>query len=122
LDVGGFTISLVRSWLDHLAGWSWRLVPVNLGSRSRHRAPPQSVAACKSAASHHAPNVHPSQTAEERMAEHNANRDSAISDSLHPIVNMAIIGWVLMFVAAVWMFFASDPYAERGGREGPRPS
>jgi hypothetical protein len=45
------------------------------------------------------------------MAEHNANRDSAISDSLHPIVNMAIIGLVLMFVAAAWMFFGNDPYA-----------
>jgi hypothetical protein len=35
---------------------------------------------------------------------------SPISDSLHPLVNMAIIGLVLMFVAAVWIFFASDPY------------
>ena len=32
------------------------------------------------------------------------------SDSLHPFVNMAIIGLVMMFVAAVWLFFDSDPY------------
>ena len=44
------------------------------------------------------------------MAEHNANQDSPISDSLHPLVNMAIIGLVLMFVAAVWMFFDSGLY------------
>jgi Tripartite tricarboxylate transporter family receptor len=44
------------------------------------------------------------------MAEHNVNQDSPISDSLHPLVNMAIIGPVLMFVAAVWIFFDSDPY------------
>jgi len=44
------------------------------------------------------------------MAEHNANQDSPISDSLHPLVNMAIIGLVLMFAAAVWMFFDSGPY------------
>ena len=44
------------------------------------------------------------------MAERNDNQDSPISDSLHPLVNMAIIGLVLMFVAAVWMFFDSDPY------------
>jgi len=44
------------------------------------------------------------------MAEHNANQDSSISNSLHPLVNMAIIGLVLMFVSAVWMFFDSDPY------------
>ena len=44
------------------------------------------------------------------MAEHNANQDSPISNSLHPLVNMAIIGLVLMFVSAVWMFFDSDPY------------
>ena len=44
------------------------------------------------------------------MAKHNANQDSSISDSLHPFVNIAIIGLVLMFVAAVWMFFDSDPY------------
>jgi hypothetical protein len=44
------------------------------------------------------------------MTEHNANQDSKISDSLHPLVNMAIIGLVLMFVAAVWMFFDSGPY------------
>jgi hypothetical protein len=44
------------------------------------------------------------------LAEHNANQDSPISDSLHPLVNMAIIGLVLMFVAAVWMFFDSGPY------------
>ena len=44
------------------------------------------------------------------MAEHNANQGSPISDSLHPLVNMAIIGLVSMFVAAVWMFFDSDPY------------
>jgi ABC-type multidrug transport system fused ATPase/permease subunit len=36
------------------------------------------------------------------------NQDSPISDSL--LVNMAIIGVVLMFVAAVWIFFATDPY------------
>src|SRR5262245_4539241 len=35
---------------------------------------------------------------------------SPISDSLDPLVNMAIIGLVLMFVAAVWIFFAIDPY------------
>ena len=44
------------------------------------------------------------------MAEHNANQDSSISGSLHPLVNIAIIGLVLMFVAAVWMFFDSGPY------------
>jgi hypothetical protein len=45
------------------------------------------------------------------MAEHNnANQDSPISDSLHPLVNIAIIGLVSMFVAAVWMFFNSGPY------------
>jgi heme/copper-type cytochrome/quinol oxidase subunit 4 len=44
------------------------------------------------------------------MAEHYANQDSPISDSLHPVVNIAIIGLVLMFVAAVWMFFDSDRY------------
>jgi hypothetical protein len=44
------------------------------------------------------------------MVEHNANQDSPISNSLHPLVNMAIIGLVLMFVSAVWMFFDSDPY------------
>jgi hypothetical protein len=42
------------------------------------------------------------------MAENNAN--NPISDSLHPLVNLAIIGLVSMFVAAVWMFFDSDPY------------
>jgi membrane protein YdbS with pleckstrin-like domain len=47
---------------------------------------------------------------ESAMAEHNVNQDSPISDSLHPLVNMAIIGLVLMFVAAVWIFFAIDPY------------
>jgi hypothetical protein len=46
------------------------------------------------------------------MAEHDANQDSPISDGLHPLVNMAIIGFVSMFVAAMWMFFASDPYGE----------
>jgi len=44
------------------------------------------------------------------MTEHNANQDSTISASLHPLVNMAIIGLVSMFVAAVWMFFDSGPY------------
>jgi hypothetical protein len=44
------------------------------------------------------------------MAKRKANQDSPISDSLHPFVNMAIIGLVLMFVEAVWMFFDSDPY------------
>jgi hypothetical protein len=44
------------------------------------------------------------------MAEHKVNQDSPISNSLHPLVNMAIVGLVLMFVAAVWMFFDSDPY------------
>ena len=44
------------------------------------------------------------------MAEHNANQDGPISDSLHPLVNMAIIGAALMFVAAVWIFFDSGPY------------
>ena len=45
------------------------------------------------------------------MAEHvNANQDRPISDSLHPLVNMSIIGLVLMFVAAVWIFFDSGPY------------
>jgi hypothetical protein len=39
------------------------------------------------------------------MAEQNANH----SDSLHPVVNMSMIGFVLMFVAAMWMFFDSDP-------------
>jgi hypothetical protein len=46
------------------------------------------------------------------MAEHGAFQDSPISDSLHPLVHVAIIGLVLMFVAAMWMFFASDPYEE----------
>jgi hypothetical protein len=45
------------------------------------------------------------------MAEHsNAKQDRPISDSLHPLVNIAIIGLVLMFVAAVWVFFDSGPY------------
>jgi len=45
------------------------------------------------------------------MAEHvNANQESPTSDSLHPLVNIAIIGLVLMFVAAVWVFFDSGPY------------
>ena len=44
------------------------------------------------------------------MAERNANQNGPISDSLHPFVNIAIIGLVLMFVAAVWMFFDSDRY------------
>jgi hypothetical protein len=44
------------------------------------------------------------------VAERNANQDRRISDSLHPLVNLAIIGLVLMFVAAVWMFFDSDRY------------
>src|SRR5262249_9070300 len=44
------------------------------------------------------------------MTEKNANRASPISSNLHPAVNMAIIGLVSMFVAAVWMFFDSDPY------------
>jgi hypothetical protein len=44
------------------------------------------------------------------MAENNPNQYSAISENLHPVVNMAIIGLVSMFVAAVWMFFDSDPY------------
>jgi hypothetical protein len=44
------------------------------------------------------------------MAEHSAHQDRPISDSLHPLVNIAIIGLVLLFVAAMWMFFASDPY------------
>ena len=47
---------------------------------------------------------------EAAMAEKNANQGSSISDSLHPVVNLAIIGLVSMFVAAVWMFFDSDPY------------
>jgi hypothetical protein len=46
---------------------------------------------------------------ESAMAERNANQDSKISDSLHPLVNMAIIGLVSMFVAAVWIFF-DGPY------------
>ena len=40
------------------------------------------------------------------MAEQSANH----SDGLHPLVNMSIVGFVLMFVAAMWMFFDSDPY------------
>ena len=44
------------------------------------------------------------------MAEHNVNQHSPISDGLHPLVNVAIIGLVLMFVVAVWMFFDSDAY------------
>ena len=44
------------------------------------------------------------------MTKKNVNRASPISDNLHPAVNMAIIGLVSMFVAAVWMFFDSDPY------------
>jgi hypothetical protein len=43
------------------------------------------------------------------MAEHNVNQDSPISDSLHPLVNMAIIGPVLMFVAAVWISSIATP-------------
>jgi hypothetical protein len=46
------------------------------------------------------------------MAEHSADHDSPISDSLHPFVNIAIIGLVLMFVAAMWTFVASDPNGE----------
>ena len=38
------------------------------------------------------------------------NQHSPISDTLHPLVNVAIIGLVLMFVVAVWMFFDSDAY------------
>jgi hypothetical protein len=44
------------------------------------------------------------------MAQHKLNQDSPISSSLHPSVNLAIIGLVLTFVAAVWMFFDSDAY------------
>jgi hypothetical protein len=44
------------------------------------------------------------------MMDPNANQDRPISDSLHPLVNIAIIGFVLMFVAAAWMFFANDSY------------
>jgi len=44
----------------------------------------------------------------------NVNQDSPISDSLHPLINMAIIGLVLMFVAAVWIFFDSDPPTGHG--------
>ena len=44
------------------------------------------------------------------MTEHDRSRDVPTSDSLHPLVNVAIIGFVLMFVAATWAFFASDPY------------
>jgi hypothetical protein len=55
------------------------------------------------------PRLHRKQR-ESAMAERNANQVSPISDSLHPLVNMAIIGLVLMFVAAMWMFFDSDPY------------
>ena len=44
------------------------------------------------------------------MTEKNAKQGSSISDNLHPVVYMAIIGLVSMFVAAVWMFFDSDPY------------
>src|SRR5215471_1858910 len=55
------------------------------------------------------PRLHRKQR-ESAMAEHNANRDSPISESLHPLVNIAIIGLVSIFVAAVWMFFDSDPY------------
>jgi hypothetical protein len=47
---------------------------------------------------------------ESAMAEHHANQDRPVSDSLHPLVNIAIIGLVAMFVAAVWMFFDSDRY------------
>jgi hypothetical protein len=48
---------------------------------------------------------------ESAVAEHvNANQDRPISGSLHPLVNIAIIGLVLMFVAAMWMFFDSGPY------------
>jgi hypothetical protein len=55
------------------------------------------------------PRLHRKQR-ESAMAERNASQVSPISDSLHPLVNMAIIGLVLMFVAAMWMFFDSDPY------------
>jgi hypothetical protein len=55
------------------------------------------------------PHLHCKQR-ESAMAEHHANQDSPISDSLHPLVNIAIIGLVMMFVAAVWMFFDSDRY------------
>jgi hypothetical protein len=44
------------------------------------------------------------------MAERDANQYAPISDSLHRFVNMAIIGLVLMFVAAMWMFFDSGTY------------
>jgi MFS superfamily sulfate permease-like transporter len=52
----------------------------------------------------------PFSTTSQPMAQHKVNQDSPISNSLHPRVNMAIIGLVLMFVAAVWMFFDSDAY------------
>jgi uncharacterized protein (DUF983 family) len=35
------------------------------------------------------------------MTEHGADQDKPISDSLHPLVHVAIIGLVLMFVAAM---------------------
>src|SRR5262249_45877071 len=49
---------------------------------------------------------------ESAMARHNVHhvhrRDVRISDDLHPLVHMAIIGLVLLYVAAVWMFFDSN--------------
>src|SRR5437870_3493848 len=88
-------------------------VPVHVTVHHR-----RSVAACNPAVSHQVRRVHERpawprlhcKQQESAIEEHNANQDSKISDSLHPLVNMAIIGLVLMFVAAVWMFFDSGPY------------
>jgi len=45
------------------------------------------------------------------MAELHPDRVRAISNELHPLVNLAIVAFVLMVVAAVWTFFAGDAYA-----------
>jgi len=45
------------------------------------------------------PHLHRKQR-ESATTEPNANQDSPISDSLHPRINMAIIGLVFMFVGA----------------------
>ena len=45
------------------------------------------------------------------MARDIAPHNRRISDSLHPFVNAAIVGLVLLFVVAVWVFFDSDGYA-----------
>src|SRR5947209_7270169 len=49
---------------------------------------------------------------ESAMVELHPYRERAISNELHPLVNLAIVAFVLMVIAAVWIFFAGDAYAE----------